>query len=63
MMIRSTPGADELLDVRALLERVVLGVLEDDLQFGMLLRGGFRMSAFICTRQGSPRLHWLMPMV
>ena len=34
-------GADVLLDLGALPEGVVLGVLEDDLDLGMLGRGGF----------------------
>ena len=33
-------GADKFLDLRALLECIVLGVLENDLQFGMFGGGG-----------------------
>ena len=40
MMMQVHPGADELLDVRPLFERVVLGVLEDDLQVRVLVGGG-----------------------
>jgi hypothetical protein len=49
-------GTDKLLDLGALLERIVLGVSSG------YLAAAARMSAFICTRQGSPRLHCDMPM-
>ena len=40
MMIRSNFGTDKLLDLGALLERIVLGVLENDLEFRIFVSGG-----------------------
>ena len=34
-------GADEFFDMRALFERVVLGVFENDFEFGVFIGGGF----------------------
>src|ERR1051326_2958369 len=40
-------GADEFLDVRALFERVVLGVFEDNLQLGIFISGGFDLGVHL----------------